>query len=100
MDNTAFMLSRIQFGANITFHILFPTISIGLAWVLVAFFGLAFSQFPFVIIDKMTVWQAASATESLWISFIGCAVTLPVIFGYTIFSYRVFWGKANTLSYK
>jgi cytochrome bd ubiquinol oxidase subunit I len=36
MDSTAFMLSRIQFGANITFHILFPTISIGLAWVLVA----------------------------------------------------------------
>jgi cytochrome bd ubiquinol oxidase subunit II len=67
---------------------------------IMAFFGLAFSQFPFVIIDKMTVWQAASATDSLWVSFIGCALTLPVIFGYTVFSYRVFWGKANMLSYK
>ncbi len=28
------MLSRIQFAANITFHILFPTISIALGWVL------------------------------------------------------------------
>ena len=28
------LLSRIQFGANITFHILFPTITIALAWFL------------------------------------------------------------------
>ena len=31
------MLSRIQFAANITFHILFPTISISLGWVLLYF---------------------------------------------------------------
>ena len=31
------MLARVQFGANITFHILFPTISISLAWVLLFF---------------------------------------------------------------
>ncbi len=31
------MLARIQFGANITFHILFPTISLGLCWVLLFF---------------------------------------------------------------
>lgn len=29
-----FMLSRIQFAANISFHILFPAINIGLAWLL------------------------------------------------------------------
>ena len=31
------MLSRVQFGLNIGFHILFPTITIGLAWLLVYF---------------------------------------------------------------
>ena len=31
------ILARMQFGANITFHILFPTISIALAWVLLFF---------------------------------------------------------------
>lgn len=31
------MLSRIQFAANISFHILFPTITIALAWVIVFF---------------------------------------------------------------
>lgn len=33
----ALMLARIQFAANISFHILFPTISIALAWFLVVF---------------------------------------------------------------
>jgi cytochrome bd ubiquinol oxidase subunit I len=32
-----FVLARMQFAANITFHILFPTISIALAWVLLFF---------------------------------------------------------------
>ena len=36
------ILSRIQFGANISFHILFPTITIALGWVLL-FFRLRFS---------------------------------------------------------
>jgi cytochrome d ubiquinol oxidase subunit I len=31
------MLARMQFAANISFHILFPTISIGLAWLLLFF---------------------------------------------------------------
>ena len=30
---------------------------------------------------------------------IGVAITLPVIIIYTIFMYRVFWGKATTLTY-
>ena len=33
----ALILARMQFAANITFHILFPTISIGLAWLLLFF---------------------------------------------------------------
>jgi cytochrome d ubiquinol oxidase subunit I len=37
------VLARIQFGANISFHILFPTITIALGWVLL-FFKLAFNR--------------------------------------------------------
>jgi cytochrome d ubiquinol oxidase subunit I len=32
-----FLLSRLQFAANISFHILFPTITISLGWVLLFF---------------------------------------------------------------
>jgi cytochrome bd ubiquinol oxidase subunit II len=64
-----------------------------------AFYGLAYSLFPYLVVNRITVWQAASAPESLRIIFAGAAVVLPVIIGYTIFSYRVFRGKARTLSY-
>ncbi len=37
MEFDPFLLSRIQFAANISFHILFPTISIGLCWILLFF---------------------------------------------------------------
>jgi cytochrome d ubiquinol oxidase subunit II len=66
---------------------------------IMAFFGLAYSLFPYIVIDQISVWQAASATESLTILFVGVAITLPAIIGYTVFMYRVFWGKARELSY-
>jgi cytochrome d ubiquinol oxidase subunit II len=31
--------------------------------------------------------------------FFGVAMWLPVIIGYTVFMYRVFWGKATALKY-
>jgi cytochrome d ubiquinol oxidase subunit II len=64
-----------------------------------AFIGLAYSLYPYIVIDRMTVWQAASATKSLVFIFVGVAITLPAIIVYTIFMYRVFWGKARELSY-
>ncbi len=66
---------------------------------LLAFYGLAYSLFPYLVVDRMTIWQAASAPEALRIILAGAAVVLPVIIGYTIFSYRVFSGKARDLSY-
>ncbi|MCR9219576.1 MAG: cytochrome ubiquinol oxidase subunit I [Alphaproteobacteria bacterium] len=43
MELDALILARIQFGANISFHILFPTITIALGWVLL-FFKLAYAR--------------------------------------------------------
>jgi len=43
MEFDPFVLSRIQFALNISFHILFPTISIGLAYFLL-FFRIRFTQ--------------------------------------------------------
>ena len=69
-------------------------------WVFVfAFAGLAYSLFPYLIVDRMTIWEAAAARESLMFVFVGACVVLPVIVAYTVFSYRVFWGKARTLTY-
>lgn len=64
-----------------------------------AFFGLSYSIYPDIVIGRMTVWEAAIGTEALTVIFIGVAITLPVIIIYTIFMYRVFWGKARDLTY-
>jgi cytochrome d ubiquinol oxidase subunit II len=64
-----------------------------------AFLGLAYSLFPFLVVDRLTIWQAASAPESLLVIFYGACVVLPAIVGYTIYAYRVFGGKATDLSY-
>ncbi|AOY94705.1 cytochrome BD ubiquinol oxidase subunit II [Cupriavidus sp. USMAA2-4] len=66
---------------------------------LMAFNGLAYSLFPFLVVDRIDIWQAASAPESLGVILVGAAVVLPTILGYTVYAYRVFWGKATDLHY-
>lgn len=61
--------------------------------------GLAYSIYPYIVIDRLTVWQAASSTEALKIILFGVAITLPVILVYSVFVYRVFWGKATVHKY-
>ncbi len=64
-----------------------------------AFFGLAWSFVPWIVPDQLTVFDAASARGSLAIILVGTCVTLPMIIGYSIFSYRVFRGPAKELAY-
>jgi cytochrome d ubiquinol oxidase subunit II len=67
---------------------------------LMASLGLAYSLFPYIIIDQMTIWEAASATESLTFILVGVCIALPAIIAYTIYIYKVFHGKATHLSYE
>ncbi len=66
---------------------------------LLAFGGLGYSLFPYLVLDQISIWDAASATKSLQFVLWGVLVTVPAILGYTIFAYRIFWGKTRALSY-
>ena len=66
---------------------------------MLAFHGLAYSLFPWLVIDQLTIWDAAAAPASLMVIFVGAAVVLPVVVAYSIFVYRVFGGKATPLEY-
>jgi len=66
---------------------------------LLCFIGLAFSFYPDIVPNKLTIWEAASAPESLSFILWGAIIVVPVIFAYTVFSYRVFWGKVQELRY-
>jgi cytochrome d ubiquinol oxidase subunit II len=80
----------------------------GYAWIVLggtvlmcvlAALGLAYSLYPYVVLDRLTVWDAAAAPGSLKFVFVGVAIVLPFTVAYTIFVYRVFRGKATDLSY-
>jgi cytochrome d ubiquinol oxidase subunit II len=60
-----------------------------------AFAGLAYSIFPYVVIDRVTLWEAASHPSALKMVLIGVAIVLPFLLGYTVFAHRVFRGKAR-----
>ncbi len=66
---------------------------------LIAFVGLAYSLFPYVVMDRLTIWQAAAHPSSLRIVLGGFLVVLPFLIAYTLYAHRVFGGKVRDLLY-
>lgn len=86
----------------------FPRAENSLDWVpfaataaifVLCFQGLAYSFWPYVVPDRMTIFAAASAPESLIIILVGALAVLPMIGLYTFFIWRIFGGKARELKY-
>ena len=65
----------------------------------IAFLGLAYSLYPYVVIDRLTIWEAAAHPTGLRALAIGAGIVLPFIVAYTILSYRIFRGKAAAKLY-
>jgi cytochrome bd ubiquinol oxidase subunit II len=64
-----------------------------------AFAGLAYSFYPYIVPDKLTIFEHTTSPESLMVMLIGTLVVLPFILGYTVYAYWVFRGKAGALRY-
>ena len=76
------ILSRIQFGANISFHILFPTITIALGWVLL-FFKLRFNK---------TGDEAWMNAYRFWVKVFALSFAMGVVSGITMsFQFGTNW---------
>jgi cytochrome d ubiquinol oxidase subunit II len=69
----------------------------GSAIFLLAFAGLAYSFYPYVVPERLTIYDAASAPESLMIMLYGAVIVVPVIAAYSALSYWIFRGKAGDL---
>ncbi len=63
------------------------------------FGGMAYSFYPFIVPEAITIYEAASADESLSIILVGTLIVLPTIIAYSILSYWIFRGKATKLRY-
>lgn len=82
MEFDPFVLSRLQFAANISFHILFPSISLGLAWVLV-FFRVKFT------LSNDKVWEYA---YYFWVKIFALTFAIGVVTGITMsFQFGTNW---------
>ncbi|MFC4273734.1 cytochrome d ubiquinol oxidase subunit II [Achromobacter aloeverae] len=60
--------------------------------------GLAYSLFPYLILDDMTIWDGAAAPGSLRLVLAGAVVAIPLILVFNILSYRSVFGKEKTPS--
>ena len=78
----AFVLARMQFAANISFHILFPTITIALGWLLL-FYRLRYNA---------TGNQAWLEAYRLWVKVFALSFALGVVSGITMsFQFGTNW---------
>jgi cytochrome d ubiquinol oxidase subunit II len=64
---------------------------LGVVLFLLCYTGLAVSLFPFIIPPDITIWQAAAAPDSQLFMLYGAVPLLPIILGYTAYSYWALW---------
>lgn len=69
------------------------TLTLGL--VFLGFSGLGISIWPHIIPPAITLWQAAAPPQSQGFMLVGALLIIPVILGYTCWSYYVFRGKVQ-----
>ena len=56
--------------------------------------GLGYSMFPYIILDNMTLWDAAASESSLRLVLAACVIAAPVMIIFNLMSYRSLFGRA------
>jgi cytochrome d ubiquinol oxidase subunit II len=60
---------------------------------LLGYAGIVISSFPYLVPPTLTIWNTAAAPSSQIFMLIGTVFLLPIILGYIVFVYWLFWGK-------
>jgi cytochrome bd ubiquinol oxidase subunit II len=60
-----------------------------------SFAGLGISFYPYIVPPSLTIWDAAAPDKSLGFLLVGVVIMMPLILGYTAYSYWVFRGKVD-----
>jgi cytochrome d ubiquinol oxidase subunit II len=61
--------------------------------------GIGVTIWPYVVPGALTIWEAATSARSQWFMLVGVILTVPLILGYTGWSYWVFRGKVGNEGY-
>jgi cytochrome d ubiquinol oxidase subunit II len=62
---------------------------------LLGYLGIVISNFPYLVPPTLDIWQTAAAPASQIFMLIGTLFLLPIILGYIVFVYWLFWGKVR-----
>jgi len=62
---------------------------------LTGYIRLALALFPYNVPFARTIWETAARDNALALMLAGAAVMLPIILLYTVYVYRLFWGKVQ-----
>lgn len=73
-------------------------------WLAIALFllgmiGLGVTMWPYAVPPAITIWDAAAPARSQAFMLVGVAITMPLIIGYTAWTYWVFRGKTGAQGY-
>lgn len=63
------------------------------------YLGLLISFYPDVVPGKLSIFDSITDPSSLRFLLYGSLIVIPAILMYTVFSYRIFWGKVEPLTY-
>jgi cytochrome d ubiquinol oxidase subunit II len=66
---------------------------LALLMIFLGYTGLAISMWPYIIPPSITIWAAASPPESSGFALVGTLLIVPIVLGYTTWSYYVFRDK-------
>lgn len=66
-----------------------------LGLIFLGFLGLGVSVWPNIIPPAIDIWEAAAPPQSLAFMLVGAGIIIPIILGYTVWSYYVFRGKVT-----
>lgn len=102
------LLSPLPFGVLILAYALVRAINkkrevapflLSLGIFMLSYIGLAISIWPWMVPYSITIWDAASAPESLSLMLVGAVIMLPIILAYTGYCYYVFRGKTSAVTH-
>ncbi|OKL42410.1 cytochrome d ubiquinol oxidase subunit II [Pseudovibrio exalbescens] len=63
---------------------------------LVTYIGLGINIYPYVVPQRISIWEAAAPDSSLKFLLVGAVVLIPMILAYTAYAYWVFRGKTKS----
>lgn len=90
LGGCAFVLMR-DLGQGSGWRAFFAAIGV----FVLCFIGLGISFYPFIVPHALSITEAAAPDDSLAFLLFGAAVLIPMILGYTAYSYYVFRGKTE-----